>query len=184
MEDDKLIDLFWNRSEDAIGYTSATYGTGLTALANRITGNPDDAKECVNDTYLAAWNSIPPTRPQSLFAYLLKICRNLCYDLLDWRSAEKRVTDTVELSQELQQCIPDRLAEAQLESRLIAHALNRFLGTLKPLDRRIFLRRYWYGDRIADIASALQVREGKIKTRLYRTREKLKGYLEQEGIDL
>lgn len=184
MDEEKLIDLFWRRNEDAIRSAAAAYGNALTALAVRITGNADDAQECVNDTYLAAWNSIPPTRPRSIFAYLGKICRHAAFDLVDKRNAEKRSARLLELSQELQQCIPDRMAEAQLESRWIGTAINRFLGTLSTRERQIFLRRYWYGDSVNDIAAALGIRQGAVKTRLFRTREKLKTYLEQEGIDL
>lgn len=184
MDEAKLIDLFWRRDEDAIRCTAADYGNLLTVLATRITGNGDDARECVNDTYLAAWNSIPPTRPGSLPAYLAKICRHAAFDLVDKRNAGKRSAVLVELSQELQQCVPDRMAEVRLEGRLISGAINRFLGTLKPVERQIFLRRYWYGDTVNDIASAFGMRAGAVKTRLFRTREKLKTYLEQEGIDL
>lgn len=183
MDETNLIGLFWRRSEDAIRQAALRYGRTLQTLAERITGNSQDAQECVNDTYLAAWNSIPPACPRSLYAYLAKICRNTAFDLLDKQKAEKRSAVIVELSQELQQCIPDRMAEARMESRLIGHALNRFLGTLKQEDRVIFLRRYWFGDRVTEIAGALGVTENKVKVRLYRVRERLRTFLEQEGID-
>lgn len=184
MEDKKLIELYWKRNEKAIRKTAAVYGSSLLRLALRITGDDSDAQECVNDTYFAAWNSIPPTRPVSLSAYLSRICRNLAFDILDRRNAEKRTAIIVELSVELQQCIPDRMMEYRMESREIGDLLNRFLRTLKPQERKIFLRRYWYGDTIAEIAEAMAITTGKVKTQLHRTRRKLKTILDQEGISV
>lgn len=184
MEDKKLIELYWKRNEKAICKTAAVYGPSLLRLALRITGDDSDAQECVNDTYFAAWNSIPPTRPVSLSAYLSRICRNLAFDILDRRNEEKRTAIVVELSAELQQCIPDRMMEYRMESREIGDLLNRFLRTLKPQERKIFLRRYWYGDTIAEIAEAMAITTGKVKTQLHRTRRKLKTILDQEGISV
>ncbi|MBR2888719.1 MAG: RNA polymerase sigma factor [Oscillospiraceae bacterium] len=184
MDDGKLVDLFWRRDEAAINQTQAKYGKLLLRLAQRITGNMEDALECVNDTYLASWNAIPPERPQYFFAYLSKICRNLAFGVLDRREAEKRSATVVELTQELQQCLPDRMAEARLEGREIGDALNRFLGALKTEERRIFLRRYWYGDSVVEIASHFSATQSKVKTQLHRTREKLRKFLEQEGIGI
>lgn len=184
MDDGKLVGLFWRRDEAAIDQTQAKYGQLLLRLAQRITGNMEDSLECVNDTYLAAWNAIPPERPQYFFAYLSKICRNLAFGVLDRREAEKRSATVVELTQELQQCLPDRMAEARLEGREIGEVLNRFLGALKTEERRIFLRRYWYGDSVAEIASHFSATQSKVKTQLHRTREKLRRFLEQEGIGI
>lgn len=184
MDDCKLIDLYWHRDESAIDRTAAVYGVSLQRLAFRITGDDGDAQECVNDTYLAAWNAIPPARPHAFFAYLAKICRNFAFGVLDKRNAEKRSAVIVELSQELAQCIPDRMAEYRMESREIGELLSCFLLGLKQEERLIFLRRYWYCDSIADIAMHLGVTQSKVKTQLHRTREKLRKFLEQEGIDL
>lgn len=184
MDDIKLIDLYWHRDESAIDRTASVYGPSLQRLAIRITGNDADAQECVNDTYLAAWNAIPPARPRAFFAYLAKICRNFAFGVLDKRNAEKRSAVMVELSQELAQCIPDRMAEYRMESRETGARINRFLRGLKEEERLIFLRRYWYGDNIVDIAINLRITESKVKTQLHRTRAKLREFLEQEGIDL
>ena len=184
MQDEEIVGMYWLRNEKAIQETDRKYGRYLFKIAYNVLSDLEDSEESVNDTYLAAWNSIPPTRPRSIFAYLGKICRHAAFDLVDKRNAEKRSARLLELSQELQQCIPDRMAEAQLESRWIGTAINRFLGTLSVRERQIFVRRYWYGDSVNDIAAAFGIRQGAVKTRLFRTREKLKTYLEQEGIEL
>lgn len=182
MDDQALVDLYWNREESAIDRTAAVYGRALLALALRITENMSDAQECVNDTYFAAWNAIPPNRPKAFLAYLSKICRNLAFGVLDKRNAEKRSALVVELSQELQQCIPDRMTQYRIESRELGALLNRFLHSLKTEERKIFLCRYWYGDSVAEIAANMGITQSKVKTQLHRTRNKLRNKLEQEGI--
>lgn len=184
MTDKVLIDLLWARNESAIGEIARVYGPGLYRLALRVTGDEADAGECVNDTYLAAWNAIPPARPDSLPAYLYRICRNFAFGVLDKRNAEKRSAVLTELSVELQQCIPDKMEQYRMEALEIRDVLNHFLRGLKPEERMIFLRRYWYGDSIREIAVGICSSESKVKTQLHRTREKLKCYLEQEGINV
>jgi RNA polymerase sigma-70 factor (ECF subfamily) len=184
MEQSIMTDLLWNRDEKGLRDIETVYGPALTRLALRITDNSGDAGECVNDTYLAAWNSIPPNRPQSLFAYLAKICRNLAFGVLDRRNAGKRSAVLVELTAEMEQCIPDLLAQEQMDSREIGRILNQFLGTLKPEQRRIFLRRYWYGDTVKETAAFCGVSEAKVKTSLHRSREKLRTVLQMEGITI
>lgn len=182
MDDKKLISLFWNRNETAIPETSAIYGPSLHRMALRITGREHDAQECVNDTYLAVWNSIPPTHPGSFSAYIFRICRNFAFGVLDSRNTKKRSALVVELSAELQQCIPDHMAQAHMENLELKDLLNRFLRGLKREERQIFLRRYWYGDTVAEIAEHRNISQSKVKTQLFRTREKLREYLTQEGI--
>ena len=186
MEDEKLIGMFWNRSEDAIRCTSATYGTGLTALANRITGNPDDAKECVNDTYLRAWNAMPPHKPQVLSAFLGKITRNLAFDRYKRRAAEKRGGGEISaVLDELSELISDteELEDALYEKELIS-AINVFLGTLSPDKRCIFVRRYWYADSVSDIAVRLGKKEGAVSMMLGRLRRQLRDYLTERGFSV
>lgn len=184
MDDNRIIELFWSRDEEAISTTEAVYGNALHALAERIVQSFEDARECVNDTYWKAWDSIPPQRPQYLFAYLAKICRNIAFGVLDRNQALKRSAVVVELSGEMQQCIPDRMAEARMESRELGRVLSAFLGTLRRDDRVIFLRRYWYGDSVEEIARRYGMTQSKVKTQLHRTRTKLKTYLDKEGIGL
>ena len=171
MEDEKIIDLYWERKDEAIMETQAAYGRQLQTIAQRIVQSYEDAEESVNDTYLAAWRTIPPKRPKYFFAYLAKICRNFAFGKLDWLDAARRKAEVVTLSEEMELCIPDT-----------SRALNAFLGTLTQENRRLFVRRYWYVDTVAEIAQRYNMSESKVKTRLHRIREKLRVYLMQEGI--
>ncbi|MGM9619011.1 MAG: RNA polymerase sigma factor [Oscillospiraceae bacterium] len=181
MEEQDIVGLFWQRDEEAIAACRAQYGGYLTALAGRILQSPEDAEECVSDTYLKAWQHIPPERPVHLRAYLAKLCRFLAFGRLDWQNADKRKAELVELTEELAQCLPDKQAEQALESRELGRALDRFLRTLGDEPRRIFLRRYWFADSIVEIAARFGVGESKVKTSLFRTRQKLRTFLESEG---
>ena len=183
MEDQQIIQLYWLRSEQAIEETEKRYGSRLHSLAYRIAGVQEDAQECVSDTYLAAWNSIPPQWPEYLFAYLAKICRNLCLDRLDWLNAAKRKGEVIALTREMELCIPDRRRDFDLEGKALGEALNRFLGTISRENRMIFLRRYWFADSIAEIAARYGLTQSKVKTSLHRTRKKLSDFLKKEGIE-
>ena len=182
MTDTEMIDLYWNRSEDAIGFTDAAYGRRLEGLANRILDNRSDSEEVVNDTYLKTWNTIPQFRPRFLYAYLAAICRNLALNLLDWHQAAKRKAEIVPITEELALCIPDASQENALRGREIGKALDGFLAGLPKESRMIFLRRYWYAETVADIAKRYGMTESKVKMQLLRTREKLRDYLGREGI--
>lgn len=109
MTDTQIIELYWNRQEDAISATAAAYGSRLFGLSRSILTDPGDAQECVNDTYFRAWNAIPPEKPKKLFSFLACICRNLSFNRLDWQKAAKRKAEVVALSEELRQCIPDAI---------------------------------------------------------------------------
>lgn len=182
MTDTEIIDLYWSRSEDAIGFTDAAYGRRLGSLANRILDNRSDSEEVVNDTYLKTWNTIPQLRPQFLYAYLAAICRNLALNLLDWNQAAKRKAEIVPITEELALCIPDTSQENTLRGREIGKALDGFLAGLPKESRMIFLRRYWYAEAVADIAKRYGMTESKVKMQLLRTREKLRDYLKREEI--
>ena len=130
MEDDKIIDLFWMRDQTAIQETNTKYGGKLQRLAIKILCSQEDAEESVNGTYLSAWNAIPPQRPDFFFAFLAKICRFAAYGKLDWKTAQKRQAEVVELTAELETCIPDAVAQAAFDSRELGELLNIFLGTL------------------------------------------------------
>ncbi|MBE6922540.1 MAG: sigma-70 family RNA polymerase sigma factor [Ruminococcaceae bacterium] len=184
MEDKQIIALYWSRNEEAIRQTENRYGGKLNALAYRIVNTREDAQECVSDTYLAAWDSMPPQWPEYLFAYLAKICRNLSLSRLDWLNAAKRKAEVVTLTREMELCIPDRGNERNLEGKELGELLNRFLGTISRENRMIFLRRYWYADSIEEIAKRYHFSQSKVKTSLHRTRNKLSVFLAKEGISL
>lgn len=184
MEDEKIIALYWARKEDAIVETDRSYGRKLHVLADRIVQSYEDAEESVSDTYLKVWETIPPQRPAYFFAYLAKICRNYALGRLDWKNAARRKAEIVTLTQEIEQCIPDSSHQRRAEGREIGQALNRFLESLSPENRVLFLRRYWYADTIAEIAARYGLREGSVKTRLHRIRGNLHTFLESEGISV
>ena len=182
MEDEKIIELYWQRSENAILETDRAYGQKLHSLAERIVQCFEDAQECLNDTYWKAWETIPPQHPGFLFAYLAKICRHFAFGKLDWRNAQKRKAEIVTLSEELALCIPDETRDREAEGKEIARAMNRFLEQLPQESRVICLRRYWDCETVAEIAQRHHFSESKVKTRLHRIRGQLRAYLEKEGI--
>ena len=182
MTDSQIIALFWERNDNAIDETDAVYGRKLYAISDRILHSRQDAEESVSDTYMRAWESIPPQKPMYFFAYLAKICRNFALSRLQWNSAAKRSAEIVSLTQEMEACIPDRSHERKLEGEEIGRVLNRFLGSISLESRLIFMRRYWYTDSIQEIAVRYHISQSKVKTRLHRTRKKLQQYLEKEGI--
>ena len=184
MDDTRIIELSWARNEQAIQETDAAYGRKLHTLADNIVRNYEDAEESVNDTYFTTWNTIPPTRPNYFWAYLAKICRNFAFGRLDWNNAAKRKADVVTLTEEMELCIPDKRLEWQAEGEEIGRVLDQFLAGLTEENRLYFMRRYWYADSITGIAERFGVSESKVKVRLHRTREKLRAFLEQEGIEV
>ena len=183
MEDHQIVELYLARDPAAVQATEDAYGVQLLTLARRILGSIEDGEEAVSDTYLAAWNSIPPQRPRSLYAYLAKICRNAAFCRLDWKNAQKRRAEVVALTDELSQCIPASGNRLPGETGL-RDSLNSFLGTLDPDERRLFLRRYWFADTIGELSERFGLSQGAVKARLNRTRKKLKNHLEREGMIL
>ncbi len=183
MESEKIVELYLLRNESAITETVQKYGRRLRALAFGITADWQTAEECENDTYLEAWNSIPPHEPRSyLYAFLARITRHIALNCCRSRNRLKRSALICELSFEMEQCIPSPSnAECRLESRLFSEAVNGFLGTLSEEKRNIFLRRYWYFDSITDISIRFSLSQSKVKTTLCRTRKQLRKYLEKEG---
>lgn len=182
MEDAKIIELFWARNEEAIAQTDAAYGRKLYVLANRILNNREDAEESVSDTYMKTWESIPPQRPTYFYAFIASICRHLSFHRLDWRQAAKRNAEMIRLTDELERCIPDTRRNQEMESEELRTVMNDFLESLPKESRLIFMRRYWYGDTIAEIAARYGITKSKVKMQLSRTRSKLRTYLEKEGI--
>lgn len=182
MTDSQIIALFWDRNEDAIRETDAAYGRRLYAISNQILSQRQEAEESVSDTYMKAWETMPPQKPLYFFAYLAKICRNFSLARLQWNSAAKRSAELVSLTQEMAECIPDRRMEQRLEREELGQLLNLFLESLSRDNRLIFLRRYWYADSVREIADRYGISESKVKTQLHRTRKKLQLFLEKEGI--
>lgn len=182
MNDAEILALYWERNENAIKETDAVYGRRLHVLSKRIVNCHEDAQECVSDTYMKAWETIPPQRPNYFFAYLAKICRNFSLGRLEWCSAEKRSATVVSLTQEMELCIPDHSLEKKLEGEELGKVLNRFLESLSQENRMIFMRRYWYCDSVRQIAGRFNISQSKVKTQLHRTRNKLKQFLEKEGV--
>ena len=181
MEDSMIVDLYWQRSEDAITETDRKYGRMLRVLASQLVPSDEDAAECVSDTYLAAWNSMPPQRPSVLGAFLSKITRRISVNVYRRRHAEKR-GGYAELTNELSECVPsDFDLENALESRVLAKLLDQFVRELDAEKRYIFLRRYFYGDDLETIAKELSITVGKVKTVLHRQRKSLAKLLEKEG---
>ena len=182
MEDSKIIELLFERCEDGIKYMDDAYGRRLFLLAERIVNNDQDAEESVSDTYMKAWDTIPPKKPMHLFAYLARICRNFALKKLDWKAAAKRSAEVVSLTQEMENCIPDTSGDRELEARELGRLLDAFLRTLSDENQMVFLRRYWYVDTIAEIAQRYGISESAVQMRLNRTRRKLAEYLAKEGI--
>ncbi|MBE6876369.1 MAG: RNA polymerase sigma factor [Ruminococcus sp.] len=178
MEDNEILELFYQHDERALQEVSAKYGGKLWRFALHFLGNDSDAEECLNDVYFKAWNAVPVQKPEYLSAYLMQICRYTAFSMIDRKSAQKRNAVLVELTAEMEQCIPDTAPEQQTE---LSELLNEFLGTLPKEKRMIFVRRYWYGDNIQDIAEAFHCRESRIKTILFRTRKKLELFLKERG---
>ncbi len=186
MEDSRIIDLYWARSEEALSETARKYGRYCHSIARNILNNDEDAEECVSDAYLRAWNAIPPARPARLQTWLGRIVRNLSLNKREKALAEKRGAGQLPLIlDELAECIPDGPdGEALTESILIRDVLDRFLEALPPEARRIFVRRYWYLSSLREIAEEYGISEGSAAVSLLRTRMKLKSVLEKEGIHL
>lgn len=182
MDDRRIIELYWERSEDAISRTAQKYGRFCRSIAYNILHNDEDSEECVSDTYLKAWNEMPPKRPEKLHAFLGRITRNISLHRYEYKYAQKRGGGEVTLAlDELGECIPSReKVENTIDDLELAALLNRFLAALAPQNRIIFVRRYWYLYSIKEISAQLGVSECKIKTSLFRTRNALRTLLEKE----
>lgn len=181
MEDQLIIELFMERSPQAINELSAKYG-GLCYTLSRRFLSAEDAEECVNDAYLAVWNSIPPEQPRSLSAYLAGITRNLSLKRYRANTAQRRRPQYEQSLDELLECFPDHeSAETMCDAKMLGESLNRFLAALPQKDRTLFVRRYWMGEDVSAIARALGVRRNTVSVRLHRIRASMKDYLKKEG---
>ncbi len=182
MTEHEIVQLYLSRDEAAITETKTAYGRLLQSIAYNILHNTQDAEECENETCLKAWNSIPPNKPQKLCAYLCKIARRLALDRYDYNNAAKR-SGSISLD-ELEECISSACtAEDRLSSVTLAEHLNKFLASRDYNTRVIFMRRFWFGDSIADIAKNLHASESMVKSRISRTLKQLREFLKKEGYD-
>ena len=182
MEDTRIVDLFWARSEDAISETSAKYGNYCYSIAYGILADKEDAAESVNDTYFDAWNTMPPHRPTILSTFLGKITRRIAIDKWRGRTAEKRGGREITLAlDELSECIPSRYSvEDEIELADLVKVIDHFVMSLPPMQRRVFICRYWYLDSVSTIAKQFGFSQSKVKMMLHRQRTKLLATLEKE----
>jgi RNA polymerase sigma-70 factor (ECF subfamily) len=184
LEDEKILDLYFERDESAIQATAQKYGAYCRAIAMGILHNREDSLECVNDTYLRAWEAIPPKRPTVFRVYLGKITRNLSLDKHRWLNAAKRGGSTVTaLYGELKECLPSpNTVETESEAGYITQTIDASLRRMNQEMRLVFMRRYWHADSIETIAGRYHMTVGKVKSMLFRARKKLKADLEGEGV--
>ena len=183
MDNDALVALYWARSERAIAESEAQYGAYCRSIARRILENREDAEEAVNDTWIGAWQSIPPSRPECLMTYLGKLTRRIALSRLRERNAKKRGSGAVALAlHELDDCIPaGQDSESGVVLRELSERIDRFLLTLPETERCVFLCRYWYLDSVSDVSARFGFSQSKVKSMLQRTRDKLRAQLQKEG---
>lgn len=184
MDDTQIVELYWARKESAIEETEAKYGSYCRSIAGNILQNQDDAEECVNDTWLGAWNSMPPHRPSVLSTFLGKLTRRISIDKWRRTTAKKRGDGQLPLVlAELEDCVSDgKSIEEETERKLLAEVIAAFVKSLPETEQKVFLCRYWYMDSVSAIAARFRFSKSKVKSMLFRTREKLRVRLEKEGL--
>lgn len=183
MQDNEIVELFWKRDQSAIMQSSVKYGKSLENTSYSILRSTEDAKECVQDTYFTAWNSMPNDRPDYLGSYLMKIVRNISIDLYRRQRAKKRASGVTLMYEELSECIPDNAPSVfdTMENGALARIINASLEELDKEKRIVFVRRYFYSDSIGDISQKLGISQPKIKSMLMRMRQKLAQRIRSEG---
>lgn len=186
MEDNQIISLYWDRDEAAIAETGKKYGSYCRAIARNILHSEEDSEECVNDTYLSAWNTLPPQRPNILSAFLGRITRNLAFDRYSFNHAQKRGGCEISVVlDEIAEIVSDKDDVEQVtEGKELIHAINAFLAELSPKKRKMFVMRYWYTDTVSTIAKQFGIADNACSVRLSRMREQLKKYLNDRGFEL
>ena len=184
MDDRQIIELFFERSEEAVRETEAKYGKLCFRIARNILGRDADAEECVNDAYMSLWNTIPPQRPDDLAAYICKIVRNISLKRLRFDSALKRNRRTEVPLDELERILPDRIAQSEMDDRQLGQLISAFLWREPAHSRNVFIRKYFFMDSIRDIAARYSFSESKVKSMLFHTRSRLRNYLSKEGYEL
>lgn len=185
MDDKQIVDLYWQRSERAIAESEAKYGAYCRSIAYGILSDSGDAEECVSDTWLGAWNAMPPHRPAVLGTFLGKLTRRISINRWAQKHTVRRGGGTIPAAiEELAGCLPAGPTPQQLlEEKELSALLSSFVMGLPLAERRVFIRRYWYLDSVESVARRFGFTKGKVKTMLHRTRKKLRRYLEQEGYD-
>jgi RNA polymerase sigma-70 factor (ECF subfamily) len=185
VEDEKIIELFFERSEQAIQELDNKYGKVFHRLSYNIVSNRQDAEECVNDAYLGAWNAIPPEMPNPLLTYICKIVRNISLKIYYGKKAAKRSSTYTVVMEEIEACIADpNTVETEVEARELARIIESFLDTLTVENRVIFMRRYWFSDSCKEIAEFVGLTEKNISVRLSRIRQKMKAYLIEREVSI
>lgn len=185
LEDGKIIELFYARSEQAVMELSKKYGAVCRRIAGHILNNRLDVEECVNDAWLGAWNTIPPERPDPLSAYICRIVRNLSITKYHANTAAKRNSFYDVALDELEECLVSaETVEGEITARELSGILDRFLETLEPENRVMFVRRYWYSDSVAEIAERFHMSGNTVSARLFRIRGRLKKFLKSEGYEV
>lgn len=186
MVDDKtIIQHYWDRDERALSETDEKYGRLCHAVAGNILKNEEDTKECVNDTYLKTWESIPPQWPKFLAAFIGKITRNLAVNMYNRNRASRRGGGQINaVLDELEECIPDRKAEKEFDEDELSNAMNDFLASLPERNRKIFMLRYWGSQPVEKIAKNMKMSENSVSALLYRLRRKLRNHLDERGVKL
>lgn len=183
IEDSKIIELFFNRSEQAIRELDSKYGKVCRKLSNNIVNNSEDAEECVNDAYLGAWNAIPPANPNPLLTYILKIVRNISLNSYYKKEADKRKGSYTIAMEEIEECMADsKTIDSEIETAELSRTIEDFLETLTEQNRVIFMRRYWFSDSCKDISVLVGLTEKNVSVRLTRIRLKLKQYLMEREV--
>ena len=181
MEDSKIVELYWKRDESAVAESSKKYGGYCRTIAYNILCSGEDSDECVNDTWLNAWRSIPPEKPKKLQYFLGRITRNLALDRYGYNKAQKRNADLETAIDEYYECIPN--GEAFIEDKVsLKELINGFLESLDKRDRIVFIRRYWYVCSVREIGKSMGLSDSHVSVILHRTRDRFKAYLEKEGI--
>lgn len=184
MDDFEIIKLYFSRSERAIEETKNKYDGLCYSVAYNMLRDKEDSEECVNDTYLGAWNAIPPKKPNNFKAFLCKITRNLALKRIDYNSAQKRNPDLLISLDQLEAILPDNMADSEVDDKFLGQLISTFLKSEKYESRIVFIRKYWFFDSIHDIALKYGFSEGKVKSMLHRTKNRLKEYLKKEGVNI
>lgn len=184
MEDLKIIELYFERNEQAIKETDLKYGKLCHRIAYNILNDREDSKECVNDTYVGVWNAIPPTRPNNFTAFICRIARNLSLKRLEYIKREKRSADVLLSFEELAAVLPDERYAPNISDEDVGRVISEFLRGQKEDAKNVFVRKYYFFDSISEIAKRYSFTESKVKNMLFNTRNKLKDYLIKEGVEI
>ena len=184
MDDMRIIELYFERNEQAIKETDLKYGKLCHSIAYNILNNREDSEECVNDTYVGVWNAIPPTRPNNFIAFICRITRNLSLKRLEFIKREKRSADVLLSFEELAAVLPDERYAPNISDEDIGRVISKFLRNEKEDAKNVFIRKYYFFDSIGEIAKRYSFTESKVKNMLFYTRNKLKDYLIKEGVEI